>query len=289
VESTPSGVQYKQHSVSFEIFPLGVVVDKILAKRQSKEVVQKEAEMKELFAGKKIIVGRDKQSQIKGVLHKLLSFERFLVDYGEWHGRVVLIQITSPEHHEDRKTDVRVWEAVSRINGRFGSLDYLPVHYFNQHLDHSHYLALLAAADVGLVTCEREPLNTTAYEFILCQENGKSPLLLSELIGNAGSFSAALLIHPRDYKGVASSLHEALFMSTSDKMLRHSQLFEQACRSSVSTWGTKFLYALHQQCPNGTTQPPLTPLLNETLLLEQYRGSSSRLFLLDYDVRDGML
>ena len=46
------------------------------------------ATIREMYADKKIIVGRDKLDSVKGVIQKLHSFEKFLEEYPEWQGKV---------------------------------------------------------------------------------------------------------------------------------------------------------------------------------------------------------
>ena len=41
-----------------------------------------------LYAGKKIIIGRDKLDVVKGVLQKLQAFEKLLIEFPEWHNNV---------------------------------------------------------------------------------------------------------------------------------------------------------------------------------------------------------
>jgi trehalose 6-phosphate synthase/phosphatase len=82
-----------------------------------------------LYAGKKIIIGRDKLDVVKGVVQKLRAFAKLLHDYPEWIGRVVLIQVTSPALSDSPKLERQVSELVSSINGEFGSLDFIPVHH----------------------------------------------------------------------------------------------------------------------------------------------------------------
>lgn len=74
---------------------------------------------------------------------------------------------------------------VSRINGIYGSLEFSPVHHYHHHLDQDDYFALLSVADIGLITSVRDGMNTTSHEFVVCQQNNFSPLILSELSGTA--------------------------------------------------------------------------------------------------------
>jgi trehalose 6-phosphate synthase/phosphatase len=82
-----------------------------------------------LYAGKKIIIGRDKLDVVKGIVQKLRAFEKLLHDYPEWIGKVVLIQVTSPALSDSPKLERQVSELVSQINGEYGGLDFIPVHH----------------------------------------------------------------------------------------------------------------------------------------------------------------
>ncbi len=134
--------------------------------------------VKDSFKNKKIIVGRDTNNQFKDVLHKLNAFEQFLEDFPELRRNVALLQITTPESDTDQQKELKVREIVSKINGKFGSLDYSPIHSFNQRFDKIHYLALLCSAGVLLVKSERETMYYTANEFIICQREKKIPLII---------------------------------------------------------------------------------------------------------------
>jgi len=125
--------------------------------------------LKNLYEGKKIIIGTDKLDRIKGVKHKLSAFEYFLTLYPEWQNKVILIQVTSPSNsNESRLVETQVSELVAHINGQFGTLSFTPVHYYHQDLDQDEYFALLNIADVGLITSVLDGMNTTSHEFVLC-------------------------------------------------------------------------------------------------------------------------
>jgi trehalose-6-phosphate synthase len=46
------------------------------------------AELREAFAGRKILLGVDRLDYIKGMPHKLLGLELFFTRYPEWRGKV---------------------------------------------------------------------------------------------------------------------------------------------------------------------------------------------------------
>lgn len=67
-----------------------------------------------------------------------------------------------------------------------------------QTLRTHQYFALLAVADGCLVTSQRDGMNLTAHEFVACQQEKHSPLILSEFTGTYGSLGGALRINPWD-------------------------------------------------------------------------------------------
>jgi trehalose 6-phosphate synthase/phosphatase len=134
-----------------------------------------------------------------------------------------MIQITTPDVSKQvpSKTELKVSEIVSRINGKYGSLEFLPVHHFHQHIEDDEYFALLAIADVGLITSLRDGMNITAHEMVVCQQENHGTLILSEFTGTAHSMSAAILVNPWDKTCVSNAIYEALNMPKIERIMRH--------------------------------------------------------------------
>jgi len=65
-------------------------------------------------------------------------------------------------------------------------------------------------------------MNLTSHEFVVCQNDKKSPLILSEFAGAAGSLAGAFHVNPWDYEGVAFALHEALSLHPEEKAAKHN-------------------------------------------------------------------
>jgi trehalose-6-phosphate synthase len=108
------------------------------------------------------------------------------------------VALSTAEHPELQS---QVSDLVSRINSRFGSIEYTPVVYLHQDISFGHYLSLLTMADACLITSLRDGMNLTSHEYVVCQENTHSPLIISEFTGTYGSFGAAAIrINPWDYK-----------------------------------------------------------------------------------------
>jgi trehalose 6-phosphate synthase/phosphatase len=78
------------------------------------------------------MLGVDRLDMIKGIPQKLLAFEMFLEKHPEWREKVLLVQIAVPTRTdvpEYQRLTSQVHEIVGRINGRFGSVTFVPIHH----------------------------------------------------------------------------------------------------------------------------------------------------------------
>lgn len=287
-DSSPAGVDAYGAHVAVDVFPIGInAVSTMQSAFETPEVEDKIKALRELYTGKKIIVGRDRLDSVRGVAQKLQAFEIFLARHPEWREKVVLIQVTSPTSIEDKedkgdKTANKISDLVARINGTFGSLSFTPVQHYPQYLSKEEYFALLRIADLGLITSVRDGMNTTALEYVVCQRDNHGPLIISEFSGTAGSLGDALHINPWDLSGTADAIDIALSMTAEEKRSAHSVLYERVTRNTIQTWTSNYLKRLLTNL-SSFDQSIATPALDRTKLLSQYRNSSRRLFMFDYD------
>ena len=87
------------------------------------------------FDGKKVLLGIDRLDYVKGIPHKLKAVEKFLQTHPSWMGKVVLLQIAVPSRSEVpgyQKLKNNVHKLVGRINGEYGTLEDVPIHYLDQ-------------------------------------------------------------------------------------------------------------------------------------------------------------
>jgi len=273
--------------VEIGVFPIGIDAIKVASLAWTDSVNEKYDNLKKLYAGKKIIVGRDRLDSVRGVAQKLMAFERFLEQYPSWRNQVVLIQVTSPtnvEEQEDPENKIasRVNELVSKINGMYGSLSFSPVQHYPQYISQDEYFALLRAADIGLITSVRDGMNTTSLEYVICQRETAGPLILSEFSGTAGSLKDAIRINPWDLSGVAEQINNALTMSLEERQKMEKSLLSHVISKNVQFWIAGFLRRL--ACVLADRKDVVaTPLLDRAAMLEKYRNAKKRLFMFDYD------
>jgi len=61
------------------------------------------------------------------------------------------------EEYQNLRTTVN--ELVGRINGQFGSIEFMPIHYMHQSVDFTELVALYNVSDVCLVSSTRDGMN----------------------------------------------------------------------------------------------------------------------------------
>lgn len=288
-DSNSAGVDAYGAHVAVDVFPIGIDASAVQKEAYGDPDVDETIKgISRIYAGKKIIVGRDRLDSVRGVAQKLMAFEMFLERYPEWRDKIVLIQVTTPTSVEEAKEDSeakiasQISNLVATINGRYGSISFSPVQYYPQYLSRREYFALLRVADVGLITSVRDGMNTTSLEYIACQRSNQGPLILSEFSGTAGSLSSAIHINPWDLGGVASAIHEALTMSFPKRAAQHAKLYKHVTSHTVATWSKQYLNRLLTNL-SSFDQSIATPALDKVQLLTQYRKARKRLFMFDYD------
>ncbi|MDO6805232.1 trehalose-6-phosphate synthase, partial [Wenyingzhuangia sp. 1_MG-2023] len=108
----------------------------------------------------------------KGILEKLLAFERLLDEHPELIGNVTLVTICVPAAAEMTvyaELQVDIEQAVGRINGRFAQIGWTPLQFFFRKVPFEQLVAYYAMADVMWITPLRDGLNLVAKEYVATQ------------------------------------------------------------------------------------------------------------------------
>ncbi|ODV86331.1 glycosyltransferase family 20 protein [[Candida] arabinofermentans NRRL YB-2248] len=281
-EVTPTSVHVHSSYVKVVTFPLGIDVSKLEHDAFTENVERKVNALRKLNGNRKIIIGRDRLDLVRGVVQKLQAFETFLDMYPEWIGKVVLIQVSFKPFYHSSKLDKKVNELVSQINGKYGTLEYTPVQNYNMRIAKDEYLALLRVADLCLITSIRDGMNTTALEYIVCQKESKSPLILSEFSGTTTVLQDSIQVNPWDSVGVSNTINECLLMADETKTDIEASLYKSVCSNTTKDWTFHYLDNLLSFVSKLNSKHG-TPYLNKPLLLNNYQVAKHRLFLFDYD------
>lgn len=143
------------------------------------------------------------------------------------------------EEYQNLRSTVN--ELVGRINGRFGTVEFMPIHFMHKSLPFDELCALYAASDVCLISSTRDGMNLVSYEYIACQQARQGVLILSEFAGAAQSLNGSLVVNPWDSQQVADAIHEAVIMDSATRAENHRKLFKYVNKYSAAFWGSSFI------------------------------------------------
>ncbi|KAH9031780.1 alpha-trehalose-phosphate synthase TPS1 subunit [Lactarius pseudohatsudake] len=234
----PNGVEFEGRLAHVGTFPIGIDPSSFIENLEKESVQKRIAALEQRFNGVKVIVGVDRLDYIKGVPQKLHALELFLTQHPEWIGRVVLVQLAVPSRQdveEYQNLRATVNELVGRINGRFGTVEFMPIHFMHKSLQFDELCALYALSDVCLVTSTRDGMNLVSYEYVSCQQDRQGVMILSEFAGAAQSLNGSIVVNPWDSQQVADAIHEAV------RAENHRKLFKYVTKYSAAFWGASFV------------------------------------------------
>ncbi|KAG9238558.1 glycosyltransferase family 20-domain-containing protein [Amylocarpus encephaloides] len=290
VEATNDGVQLEERFVDAINIAIGIDPVALDMNRADPEIEEWLTAMQERYRGKKLIVARDKLDYVRGVRQKLLSYELFLNKYPEWRDRVVMIQVATSTT-EQAELDATVSDIVTRVNSSWANLAYQPLVYLKQDISYPQYLALLAVADALMVASQREGMNLTCHEYLVCQDgkfkghNKFGSLILSEFTGSSSIFGGQeLSVNPWDFRQCAEAIKHALEMGDEEKETRWGKLYKSVMHHTADHWFTAFLGRLDKVYDEQNSQDTTSvPRLSINSLAQSYQRSQKRLFMLDYE------
>ncbi|KAF9803624.1 hypothetical protein IEO21_09622 [Rhodonia placenta] len=240
----PNGVEFEGRLAHVGTFPIGIDPSSFIDNLKKESVQKRIEQLQQRFGNVKVIVGVDRLDYIKGVPQKLHALELFLSQHPEWIGKVVLAQLAVPSRQdveEYQNLRATVNELVGRINGRFGTVDFVPIHFMHKSLPFDELCALYAVSDVCLVSSTRDGMNLVSYEYIACQQERQGVMILSEFAGAAQSLNGSLVVNPWDSQAVADAIYEAVTMDAETRAENHRKLFKYVNKYSAAFWGTSFV------------------------------------------------
>ncbi|KKA28591.1 hypothetical protein TD95_005462, partial [Thielaviopsis punctulata] len=245
--TTPSGVDFNGHFVTVGAFPIGIDPEKFVEGLERPTVKDRVAALSRKFDGVKLIVGVDRLDYIKGVPQKLHAMEVFLTEHPEWVGKIVLVQVAVPSRQDvEEYQNLRavVNELVGRINGRFGTIEFMPIHFLHQSVSFDELTALYRMSDVCLVSSTRDGMNLVSYEYIATQRDRHGVMILSEFTGAAQSLNGSLIVNPWNTEDLANAIHEAVTMSPEAKKSNYEKLEKYVFKYTSAWWGATFVNEL---------------------------------------------
>ena len=233
--------------------PVGVDVARLRREATAPKAAREARALRKTLGTEAVLLAVDRLDYTKGILERLLAFERFLETTPDWQGRVSLVQITAPSRFripQYRAMKETIDQAVGRIVGRFTAHGRSPLVYLYTSFDHEHLAAYYRAADVALVTPLRDGMNLVAKEYVAAQAGGAGALVLSEFAGAARELEEAVLVNPYDPDAIARGIKVALELPADERRRRMTALLHRVVTNDVHWWTTAFLMLLGAQSPD---------------------------------------
>src|SRR4051812_15657915 len=202
-------------------------------------------------AAEKLVVGIDRLDYTKGLEEKILAVERLLDQCPAHRGRLAFVQVAQPSRQRLRTYQdlrERVIAQATRVNARFSTESWSPIHIIERHLDPLDVYRLLRAADVCYVGSLHDGMNLVAKEFVASREDDDGVLVLSVFAGAALELQDAVMINPYDVEQTANALDEALTM---DRAVRRARMLRmRVCVSSWTSaeWASRLLSDVARLC-----------------------------------------
>lgn len=194
------------------------------------------------------VIGVDRLDYSKGLTQRFRSVARFLERYPERQGRVTYTQIAPPTRKGLRAyADIQdeLERLAGSINGRFASLDWMPIHYIHRAFPRKSLAGLYRRARAGLVTPTQDGMNLVAKEYVAAQDPADpGVLVLSKFAGAAEQLKSALLVNPHDEDDCAEKIEAALNMPLAERRDRYQEMFDLLIQNDVHSWSAVFLREL---------------------------------------------
>jgi alpha,alpha-trehalose-phosphate synthase [UDP-forming] len=197
-----------------------------------------------LAANQAIAVGIDRLDYTKGVVERMQAVERLLAQHPEWIGRFVLVQAAAPSRgilQEYRSFQQQVRHVADRINQRYGSGNYRPIHLLMEHHEREAVTELYRAADVCLVTSLHDGMNVVCKEFVAARDDQRGVLILSRFAGAAREMTEALIVNPYHIEECAAAIQRALTMPELEQRERMASLRMTVREFNVYRWAGRML------------------------------------------------
>jgi trehalose 6-phosphate synthase len=256
--------------VSVASFPIGIDVSDFAKAKRKGDLVQ--------GRGVSRIIGVDRLDYTKGLPQKFKAFGRFLEKSPQYRREVVLTQIAPPTRETvGAYLDIRqqLESLAGSINGRFGELDWVPIHYIHRPTPRRRLADIYRSSRIGMVTPLRDGMNLVAKEYVAAQDaEDPGVLILSRFAGAAEEMREALIVNPYSIDATADVIRVALEMSLSERRSRHSALLQGIEKNDIAAWCQAFLAALARVGGSHDLSglPPSKPIQDALRRLEHAGG-----------------
>ncbi len=273
--------------VRSDAFPMGINYEQFSSAAQDPKVQKERKRFHKKLGDCQVILSVDRLDYTKGIPQRLRAFSVFLNRNPKFKRKVIFILLVVPsrtgvERYMQLKKQVD--GLVGEINGKHGTIGWMPVWYLYRFLPFHSLAALYSLADVALVTPLRDGMNLVAKEYTATKTDGKGVLILSETAGSAQELGEAIIINANNQEEIAQALAKALEMPEQEQIERNRIMQKRLRRYNVVRWANEFVDKLlsTKKLQREMEEKALTYEMQRKLASD-FQESDKALLLLDYD------
>lgn len=286
-ENVLGTIALQDRIVHTDAFPIGIDYKRFAHAINEKAVKHEINNLRNHFHGQSIILSLDRVDYSKGILKRLEAFDLFLEQNPAYRHKITMVMIGIPSRGEvDVYQSLRkeIEQTVSRINGKYATVEWSPISYQYHSIPFAQLIALYYEADIALVTPLRDGMNLVAKEYVAVKQRRKGVLILSEMAGAASELPEALLVNPNNTESVVRAIKHALKMSTAEQKRRLHAMQSRLSKYTIQRWMDDFVdqLAMVKKRQSERTHRILKPS-EKAEILQAYKKAKKKLFLLDYD------
>ena len=192
----------------------------------------------------RVALGVERLDYTKGILERFLAVERLLELEPQWIGRFAFVQIAAPSRskiEEYAQFKQQVLALAERINARFGTEEYRPIHLLVRHHDVRDVMMHYRGADLCVVSSLHDGMNLVAKEFVAARDDEQGVLILSQFTGAASELPDALVVNPYNIDQCAAAMHLALTMPPTEQRARMRSMRGIVQEFNVYRWAGRML------------------------------------------------
>lgn len=280
-------VTTQERNITVDTFPISIDYNKFHKASNDSDTFIERNKIKKKLYGNQLIVSVDRLDYAKGLINRLNSYELFLEKHPQCRKKVTYLFQVVPSRDiiaKYKETKKEIEGIVSRINGKYGSIEWTPILYQYKSLEFKKLVSLYMAADVALITPMRDGMNLVAKEFVASRTDKRGVLILSETAGAASELGEALFVNPTDRQEIAEAISTALVMTVEEQMERNETMQKRLQEYDIIKWAEDFLSQLNlQKSKQQNLKIKQLSLHVVDELTIKFTAAKSRLILLDYD------
>ena len=280
-------IRINNRVIHIDAYPMGINFSLYYDAILRSSVQKTAAKLSKDFGNHKFILSVDRLDYSKGILHRLKGFANFLKNHPEYIEKVSLLMVIVPsrdnvEIYADLKT--KIDEAIGAINGKYSSINWVPVYYFYRGFSFEELTALYHIADVALVTPLRDGMNLVAKEYLAAKRDKPGVLILSEMTGASIELSDAIIINPNDANDIEEAILKSIEMTEKEQLEKLSKMQKIISKQTINKWAKDFVYGL-QDIKKRNNFLSNKFIKNEAINIIRYAydNAEKRLIILDYD------